>query len=708
MLRIRSQLFSRYARLLHGTSACVAQILRRTPGFSRELAFAVLLTALPAGSALAQDAANAPASVPAGATPPQPSALPAKPIAAAIRPALSAKQARDADDAYLEGAKLLTHKDLAGAQRSFERAVELNPGNRDYALALIVTREDHVNELVHQAAHARLSGDSARADDLLAQARALDPDNPVVAQHFQSGLMPTSPPVDLQARNLRVANLQRQAQAATFDPAKFPVQDIASTLAGPVEFDPLPGTKSLHLHGDVQTVVRGVYSAFGLQVTFDSSVTSGPQITLDLDDVDFAGANRVLDDMAHVFAVAVQPKEALVAKDTQEDRDRLLPQVEETIYLPGITPEEMTELANLARTIFNIRQVTASASGDDMLLRGDERTLQLVNATFAEVLNGGSDVLFDIDLYEIDKTHMNNIGATLPTSAGIFSVAAEAQQLVNANQTLINQAIAAGALNLTGSPLQNLITEVGFLIASGTVSAAQYTNLLGIFGGGLTLAGLYLGSNSTFHLMLSSSDVRTLDAIQLRSASGQDATFKAGTRYPIVTATYSSGVSSSLASSLAGLNINGTSVSSLLSQYLGSTSVNVPQFQYEDLGINLKLTPRVLAGGDVAVKLDMKIEALGGGMIDSIPILNNRAIVSTVTIPAGQTAMLATLVNTNEIGSIDGLPGLSELPGFVGTDKDVEHDSDELLITITPHIVRPAALRIASRRLAVPHAAATE
>ena len=702
MLRISSQLSSRHVRLLRSMSR---HALR---AFVQPFAFALLLTALPAGSALAQDAASAPASVPAGAIPPQPSTSPAPPVAAANRPAISAKQARDADDAYLEGAKLLAHKDLAGALRSFERAAQLNPGNRDYALALIVTREDHVTELVHQAARARLSGDNARAGDLLAQARALDPDNPVVAQHFQSGLMPASPPVDLQARNLQAANLQKQAQAATFDPSKFPAQDIASTLAGPVEFDPAPGAKSFHLHGDVQTVVRGVYSAFGIQVTFDPSVAGGPQIALDLDDVDFAAANQVLADLTHVFAVAVQPRQALVAKDTQEDRDRLLPQVEETIYLPGISAEEMTELANLARTVFNIRQVTASATGGDMLLRGDEKTLQLVNATFAEVLNGGSDVLFDIDLYEIDKTHINNIGATLPSSAGIFSVAAEAQQLVNANQTLLNQAIAAGALNLTGTPLQNLITEVGFLIASGTVSAAQYSNLLGIFGGGLTLAGLYLGSNSTFHLMLNSTDVRTLDAIQLRSGSGQDATFKAGTRYPIVTATYSSGVSSTLASSLAGLNINGTSVSSLLSQYLGSTSVNVPQVQYEDLGIDLKLTPHVLAGGDVALKLDMKIEALGGGMIDSIPILNNRALASTITVPAGETAMLATLVNSNEIGSIDGLPGISELPGFVGTDKDIEHDSDELLIAITPHVVRPAALRIASHRLSVPHAAAAE
>jgi type II secretory pathway component GspD/PulD (secretin) len=199
---------------------------------------------------------------------------------------------------------------------------------------------------------------------------------------------------------------------------------------------------------------------------------------------------------------------------------------------------------------------------------------------------------------------------------------------------------------------------------------------------------------------LNSSDVRLLDATQIRSSNRQPATFRAGTRYPVVTATYSSGVSSTLASSLSGLNINGTSVSSLLSQYLGSSSVTVPQFQFEDLGITLKMTPQILHSDEVSLALDMKIEALAGSSINSIPILNNRALTSTITVPAGQTAMLATLVSSTETKALTGLPGLSELPGFQGTDQDREKDSTELLITITPHIVRTGRMQISSRRIA--------
>jgi Flp pilus assembly secretin CpaC len=640
-----------------------------------------------AAPALAQTSnpANSPASTPAGTLPPVPErAAPAKPAP----PSLSAKQLRDADDAYLDGAKQIEHKDVAAAMHDFERAVRLNPNNRDYALALIVARESRVTELVQNAAKARLSGDTAQADTLLNEARALDPDNSVVAQHF-------GPKIPAPAAVIKPGLLY-----SSVDPATFPAEDIASTLAGPVELAPTTGTKDIHLHGDSHSAIRTLYSQFGITTVFDSSVTGGPFVNIDMTKATFADATRVLALATHIFAVPVQPKVALIAKDTQEMRDQLMPQVEETIYLPGMTNDAMQELANVARNVFDVKQVATSATGGYMLLRGDENVLREVNATYDDMLDGGSEVLFDINLYEVDKTSTRDIGAVLPSSAGIFSVTAEAQSIVSANQSIITQAVSAGLLTLNGSYLQNLISELEFLVASGSVTATQYTNLLGVFGNGLTFAGLFLGSNSSFNLLLNSTDTRTLDAVQIRSSDHQPVNFRAGTRYPVITANYSSGIGNSLPASLSGLNINGTSVSSLLSKYLGTSTVSVPQFQFEDLGITLKITPHILHSTDVSVQLEMKIEALAGSSINNIPILNNRAITSTIIIPGGQTAMLASLVSTNEIKALTGLPGLSELPGFQGTDQDREKDSTELLITITPHIVRSGRLNIASRRLA--------
>ena len=643
----------------------------------------VVLTA----TAQTNSPADHPASVPANAVP----SLPAKHQPSTDSAALSPKQIRAADDAYLEGAKHVQHKEVAAALRSFQQAVRLNPNDSDYSLALIVTREHYVTELVQRAAQAHSVGDTALSDSLLDQARTLDPENHVVLQHFE-----TTP----DAGNKAGSNAKKlDPFYSSIDPSKFPAQNIASTLQGPVELTPTLGNRDVHLHGDVQSVVRNLYSLFGIKVAFDASVTSSAPINLDMNNVTFAGATRALGIAAKIFAVPVQPTSVLIARDSQENRDALMPLVEETVYLPGRTNDEMQELANVARNIFDIKEVTASSTGGFLLLRGNEQVLREVNAVYDDMLDGNPEVLFDVSLYELDKTLDNNVGAVLPQSAGVFGVAAEAQSLVSANQSLINQAVAAGLLTLNGTPLENLITEVGFLVASGAVTAVQYTNLLGVFGGGLTLAGLYLGSSASFNLALNSTDVSILDSAQIRAINKQPATFRVGSRYPVVTGTYSSGGSSTLASSLSGLNINGTSVSSLLSQYLGASSVSVPQFQYEDLGITLKLTPQILRSNTVSLALDMKVEALAGSSLNNIPILDNRALTSTITVPAGQTAMLATLVSSSEMKALTGLPGLNDIPGFQGTSQDLQKGSTALLITITPHIVRSGRMEVSSRRI---------
>ena len=144
----------------------------------------------------------------------------------------------------------------------------------------------------------------------------------------------------------------------------------------------------------------------------------------------------------------------------------------------------MTELANVARNIFDVKQVTASATGGDMLLRGDEEQLKLVNATFADMLDGGSDVQLDITLYELDKTHMVNIGAQLPNSASVFSVEQEAQNIVNANQTTLNAVLNSGQFTLpTGiSQSEIYLLEALALIKYAGVTDANITNLLGLVG----------------------------------------------------------------------------------------------------------------------------------------------------------------------------------------------------------------------------------
>ena len=598
---------------------------------------------------------------------------------------LPAKQIREAEDAYLKGARALEHKDLVEAESNFGRAAKLNPRNRDYAIALDVTREHRLTDLVQRAAKARVLGQTSEADRYLLQAREIDPQNPVVLQHF-------SPDGNIAASPFSVGETSPGVAGRAHD---------AAELASPVKLIPAVGRQSFHVHASAQDLLRQVCQAFGIRATVPESVNSGPILRLDVDDADFAQVLRTVQTLTHTFSVPVQPKELLFSLDTPEHRAQYLPLVEETLYMPGTSEKDLTEYANLARNVFNLRVVNAVTSSGSLVLRGDEDTLLHVNATFSDLIDSGADVLLDLTLYEVDKSRINNVGVQLPSSIGVFPVAATAQNLINTNQSLISEAIANNLITLTGNAYTDALTELEFLLASGTVSSSQFTNLLGVFGhyGGLPLAGVFLGSTTTLNGSLTSSDVRVLDALQLRIGDKKDGEFRAGTRYPIETGIYSSSLPSNLSSAVAGLSINGTSVSSLLSQYAGAATTAVPQIQYEDLGLTLKATPEVLRTGEVSVKLDFKVEALGSGSINSLPILNSRQLTSVVTVPRGQTAMLASEVSLSELRAISGLPFLSEIPGFESTNKSTEKDTTELLILLTPHIVRNRNMQVTSRRL---------
>ena len=128
----------------------------------------------------------------------------------------------------------------------------------------------------------------------------------------------------------------------------------------------------------------------------------------------------------------------------------------------------------------------------------------------------------------------------------------------------------------------------------------------------------------------------------------------------------------------------------------------MPQIQFEDLGLTLKATPKVLRNRDINLQLEFKIEALGGQALNNIPVLNSRQLTSTVTVPAGQTARFVSRVSQSELKSVQGLPGPNDIPGFSGTEKNSQKGTAELLIALTPHIVREQSFHTVSRMLSVP------
>ena len=566
--------------------------------------------------------------------------------------------------------------DLPAAQDSFAQAKKLDPARTEYAEAYQLTRDGRVSALLQQAARARMLGQTAAADALVAQARSLDPTNELVLQHT---------PADQPVHGLQ----------------EIPSRNLA--LAPPVQVQPKPGTREFHLRGNAGEVVRQVAEAFGLKAVLDSSVSGGDPIRFDLEGSEYEQAMSVLLRMNHLFSVAIDPKTLLIVKDTQDNRMNFERQAEETIYVPGSTQEQLNEIQNIVKNVFDVTKISVQANNSALIVRAPQPTLLAVNYTLADLIDGGAQVMLEIRLISIDKTRERNLGFSPPNSISAFSIASEAQKIVTANQSTINTLIQQGLFTPTGNAATDLVNEALYLLAAGLATDSLASGLIAKFGGGITTGGVSLGSAATLNLALNSSDARALEDITIRAGDRQQSVLRIGSKYPITTSTYSSGLSSATSSALAGVTVNGVSASSLLNQYLGNSSTaTIPQIQYEDLGLTLKTTPSVLKDGLITLAIDMKMEALTGQTNNNIPILTSRVFTSSITVPDGTPAMLLSQVSSTESKAISGVPGLGNLPGFQGTlaDRDAMRDSSDLIVMVTPHLVRRRANTLAGPRIA--------
>jgi general secretion pathway protein D len=586
----------------------------------------------------------------------------------------SARQQSEAEKAYLAGAKALDREDFATAEKDFDTAAELVPRNEQYLAAREIARQHHVTALVQAADKARLMGNADESSRDLSQAFAIDPKNPMVQQH-----------------------MEEIVQDATPDPPSENQEDTISAGA-PIDLAPTPGQHSFHLRTNATDLLRQVLTAYGITPTIDSSVKS-QTVRIDVDNVDFREAARMSKLLTKTFFVPLDPNRVLVAEDTRENRTKYERLVAETVYFPGLTPTEIGEMGNVARNIFDAQQATVSPSKSTLTLRAPVAKLAVLNSTLAEMLDGRSELQLDVRLYNIAKTRSLNVGMQLPNQATIFNVPTELNSVISGNQALVQQIISSGLASAG-----DFSAIAAILIASGAVSGSILGQPFAVFGGGETLTGLTT-NGATLNLALNSSDTRILDSLTLRVLDQEESTIRAGTRYPIITSSYSNLAGSSLA--IPGLSSAGVS-SALAGLGVGSSSFNntgqvIPQVQYEDLGLTLKVKPYIQKDRDVSINVDLELVSLAGSSINNIPVLDNQQYKAITTLKQGETALVVSTITKQQTKAVTGVPGLTDLPGFQNTtNNQTENDVSELLILITPRIVREAHTQEAGRMFVLP------
>ena len=585
--------------------------------------------------------------------------------AASPTPPPSKRAVKKAAKLFKRGGQDLDHNKLQQAQDEFAEAMRLDPTRIQYKAAFEIARAHIVTNLVRAAEKDRASGRNDAARNELQQAHLLDPDNPTV-------------------RMLLTAMLQDIPM-----PAKE-AAPIAIVRGNAPELQPRDARQSFHHRGPTSSILHEVLQSYGITPMIDDSVRQA-SIRIDLDDASYADAAESLKLLTGSFFVPLDTTHVIVAKDTRANHTRFDRILTEDVSVPGTAAKDMADLTTALKSLFDLRQISISQDRGRFSFRAPEAEMDAINKTIADLVEEKGELLLEMRLYSIDKQRTTDIGIQPPTSESVFNIPSELNGIIAQNQSLINQLISAGLVQPG-----DLAGIAALLVANGLAGSSILGQPFAVFGGGLTLTGYTLGQ-ATANLQLNQSETRELDVIQIRLADQDTATLRSGTRFPVITGSYSglaapTGLPASLAGALGQAGLGGANAAAVIP----------PQIQYEDLGLTLKATPRVDRDGIVHIALDFKIEALAGQAENGIPILASRQFTSNVSAKDGDSVMIMSTLSRQESNALTGVPGLSEIPGLgYSTNKNRQFDTTDLVFVMTPHIVRRAHTTMSSPMITI-------
>jgi type II secretory pathway component GspD/PulD (secretin) len=397
-------------------------------------------------------------------------------------------------------------------------------------------------------------------------------------------------------------------------------------------------------------------------------------VSFDIDDVGFYQAMAAAGAVTKSFWAPVASQQIIVAADTLPNRRLYERMAMRKFYIPSASnsPTGLTDITNLLRNLFEIRFVTPDASASTIVVRAPQNTLHAASELLAGLDSSRPQVMIDVHVYQISHSLMRNIGVHIPYTFNVFNIPAGALAALGGQniQQLINQLIASGGINQANNQaLSALLAQLQGQQSSNSI----FNQPLATFGGGKTLTGISLDQFSA-QLSLNESWIKTLDHANLRASQGTDATFRMGSRFPILNATFAP-------------LFNTPAISQVIQN--GSFEPAFPSFNYEDLGLTIKAKPSITVSNNVGLQLEIELRALAGQSFNGVPVIGNRQYKGSITLIDGEPAVVAGEVSRSETLALSGIPGFGEIPGLnkITATNSKQIQEDELLIVLTPHII---------------------
>jgi general secretion pathway protein D len=563
---------------------------------------------------------------------------------------------RKGDKFYKEAQAAEAKREWDKALALYEKAIDEDPKEPNYQLGARRVR--------FQAGQAHVEkGMKLRKDDKFEEALvefqkafAVDPGSAVAIQEIKH---------TMEAIEEKKAHPGEKALTSAEQQRKQSMQMIESLLPVP-ELKPVTNQISqLKMNNQPPKVLyETVGKLAGINVLFDPQIQPGKNANLDLSNVTLQEALDYVALLTKTFWKPVSANAIFVTEDNVTKRRDYEDEVVKVFYLRNPTSvQEFQEIVTAVRSVTDVRKMFTFNAQNAILVRDTVDKVALVEKLLHDVDKSKAEVVVDVIVMDVASDKSRSIAAGI-VSNGTTGLAIPIG-FSPTNPIATTGTTATTTTGTTTTTATTPVTTTPTTTAGSTAIGLNQLAHLSTSDFSTTLPGALLQA------VMSDSSTKVMYSPEVRASDGQKVTLKIGQKYPYATGSFQPGVGT-------------VGVSPLVST----------QFQFVDTGVNLEMTPHVHGNEEVTLHVSVDISNVAstldlGGL--SQPVISQKKNEADIRLRDGEVSLLGGLMSTQDTNTINGIPGLVNIPIigkylFGGESKDKQ--KEELLIALIPHIVR--------------------
>jgi len=533
---------------------------------------------------------------------------------------------------YTQGRKAEHLQDYDAAYDYYQKALKADPENAEYLIKFNQARFEASALHVKNGIRLRERGQLEAAASELQRAAAIDPSSPIAEQEFR--------------KTVKEIEEKNRANNAATEPPKGEGSEEQPLASMPPELKPLPNTAiSLSMTNDAKIVFETIAKLAGVTVIFDPDFPAR-RIPVQLNNVTLQQALDIVSLQSKAFWKPVTENIIFVIPDQPAKRRDYEENIVRTFYLSNtVQAQDLTEIVTGLRQLLDLKRIFQINGQNAIVIRDSPDKLLVAEKMITDIDKAKPEVVIQVQVIEARVDKARSLGILPGQTASI--------QVVPPGTTTTT----TPTTGTTGTTTTNAIT----LQQLGHLTGTDYAVTLPSF---------------TANALLNDSTTKIIQNPEVRSVDGQPAKLRIGDKVPIATGSFQAGV-----------GVGGTAGTGFVNPLVNT------QFQYQDVGVNVDITPRIHPNHEISMKLSVEVSSVTGqspiGGI-SQPIISQRKIEHEIRLKEGEANVLGGLITRSDTKTLNGWPGLAHLPLLRYFFSEDIHNSedDEILIILTPHIVR--------------------